>query len=79
MDNNLFLADQKFGAGDGFLVCLPFSLQQAFRTQASCLIEGTQTDRKQNYYLYNWQCAPIDGGTRGGVAKQGSGIGVVML
>lgn len=33
----------------------------------------------QNYYLYNWQCAPIDGGTRGAVGKQSAGIGVVML
>ncbi|KAI9634584.1 Glycylpeptide N-tetradecanoyltransferase [Dioszegia hungarica] len=30
-------------------------------------------------YLYNWQCAPIDGGLKGTSMKQGAGIGVVML
>lgn len=30
-------------------------------------------------YLYNWQCAPIDGGMTTTSAKKGAGIGVVML
>ncbi|WVF69076.1 glycylpeptide N-tetradecanoyltransferase [Kwoniella sp. CBS 6097] len=51
LDNNLFLQEQKFGPGDGYL----------------------------NYYLYNWACAPIDGGQRGPSLKQSAGIGVVML
>ncbi|WRT66752.1 glycylpeptide N-tetradecanoyltransferase [Kwoniella shivajii] len=51
LDNNLFLQEQKFGPGDGYL----------------------------NYYLYNWSCAPIDGGQRTTSLKQSSGIGVVML
>lgn len=51
MDNNLFLQDQRFGGGDGYL----------------------------NYYLYNYTTAPIDGGASGTQARQGSGIGVVML
>ncbi|KAL7420444.1 glycylpeptide N-tetradecanoyltransferase [Cryptotrichosporon argae] len=51
MDNNTFLTEQKFGAGDGFLV----------------------------NYLYNWACAPIDGGGQGVHDKKGSGIGVAML
>ncbi|KAK6907909.1 glycylpeptide N-tetradecanoyltransferase [Kwoniella mangroviensis CBS 8886] len=51
LDNNMFLQEQKFGPGDGYL----------------------------NYYLYNWSCAPIDGGQRTTSQKQGSGIGVVML
>ncbi|WVR06681.1 glycylpeptide N-tetradecanoyltransferase [Kwoniella sp. DSM 27419] len=51
LDNNMFLAEQKFGPGDGYL----------------------------NYYLYNWACAPIDGGSRGTAGKQSAGIGVVML
>lgn len=87
----MFLADQKFGAGDGFLV-RPFpSLQILYTTQhtipfrlvpsafAVDVPKAQGADAMQNYYLYNWQCAPIDGGTRGGVAQQGSGIGVVML
>ncbi|KIR32095.1 glycylpeptide N-tetradecanoyltransferase [Cryptococcus deuterogattii MMRL2647] len=32
-----------------------------------------------NYYLYNWNCASIDGGQHSTTAKQGSKIGVVML
>ncbi|OXG11802.1 glycylpeptide N-tetradecanoyltransferase [Cryptococcus neoformans Ze90-1] len=51
LDNNMFLQEQKFGPGDGYL----------------------------NYYLYNWNCAPIDGGQHSTTAKQGSKIGVVML
>ncbi|EAL17377.1 hypothetical protein CNBN0070 [Cryptococcus deneoformans B-3501A] len=51
LDNNMFLQEQKFGPGDGYL----------------------------NYYLYNWNCAPIDGGHHSTTAKQGSKIGVVML
>ena len=30
-------------------------------------------------YLYNWACAPIDGGGRSTLSKQSAGIGVVML
>ncbi|WVQ84211.1 glycylpeptide N-tetradecanoyltransferase [Cryptococcus sp. DSM 104549] len=51
LDNNMFLQEQKFGPGDGYL----------------------------NYYLYNWNCAPVDGGQRTTSVKQSSQIGVVML
>ncbi|WOO78026.1 Glycylpeptide N-tetradecanoyltransferase [Vanrija pseudolonga] len=51
LDNNMFLSEQKFGPGDGYL----------------------------NYYLYNWAMPPIDGGMDTTVARQGSGVGVVML
>ncbi|RSH90742.1 glycylpeptide N-tetradecanoyltransferase [Saitozyma podzolica] len=51
LDNNMFLNEQKFGPGDGFL----------------------------NYYLYNWSCAPIDGGAKGTTNRESSGIGMVML
>ncbi|GFZ50470.1 Glycylpeptide N-tetradecanoyltransferase [Saitozyma sp. JCM 24511] len=51
LDNNMFLNEQKFGPGDGFL----------------------------NYYLYNWSCAPIDGGAKGMTNRESSGIGMVML
>ncbi|WWD18827.1 glycylpeptide N-tetradecanoyltransferase [Kwoniella shandongensis] len=51
LDNNMFLQEQKFGPGDGYL----------------------------NYYLYNWACAPVDGGQRTTTTKQSAEIGIVML
>lgn len=30
-------------------------------------------------YLYNWACAPVDGGGKGTATKQSAGIGMVML
>nr|ODO02369.1 glycylpeptide N-tetradecanoyltransferase [Cryptococcus depauperatus CBS 7855] len=51
LDNNMFLQEQKFGPGDGFL----------------------------NYYLYNWNCAPVDGGHSSTSTKKSSQIGFVLL
>lgn len=66
MDNNLFLDEQKFGSGDGFLNC-----------KRDHGLRKSVTDRPD--YLYNWNCAPVNGGIQGTRSKESSGIGVVML
>ncbi|KAK4687496.1 glycylpeptide N-tetradecanoyltransferase, partial [Tremellales sp. Uapishka_1] len=68
MDNNIFLNEQKFGPGDGFLNCELF-----------CNPTSNNMTNPSSVYLYNWACAPIDGGGRTTAQKQSAAIGVVML
>ncbi|KAJ9092808.1 hypothetical protein QFC21_006684 [Naganishia friedmannii] len=63
MDNNLFLHEQMFGPGDGYLV----------------RPRHIHAEESIAYYLYNWKCAPIEGAGSGWKTKDTSKIGVVML
>ncbi|KAJ9101499.1 hypothetical protein QFC19_005152 [Naganishia cerealis] len=88
MDNNLFLHEQMFGPGDGYLVssprprgrsvppsltaCLPYA-------NRVCRFGGIELYVFVPNYLYNWKCAPINGARDDWKTKETSKIGVVML
>ncbi|RSH79232.1 glycylpeptide N-tetradecanoyltransferase [Apiotrichum porosum] len=66
MDNNMFLNQQQFGPGDGYLVCIVTNPDEP-------------ANHDYLHYLYNWSTAPIDGGLNTTAKREGSGVGVVML
>lgn len=101
----MFLNEQKFGPGDGFLNCellaglataslspLFIVFVRSFSLLSSRLLTSdvfstfgadggmlTLCPLCNADYLYNWSCAPIDGGAKGTTNRESSGIGMVML
>jgi hypothetical protein len=61
-----------------FLLFYPFQILKS-DVIGSFGIYSVLTRVSTEDYLYNWSCAPIDGGAKGTTNRESSGIGMVML
>ncbi|KAJ9119010.1 hypothetical protein QFC22_003499 [Naganishia vaughanmartiniae] len=74
MDNNLFLQEQMFGPGDGYLVRLP-----PIHVGDFAYTNPLSSSPARTTFVTDRTCAPIEGAGSGWKTKDTSKIGVVML